>query len=88
MRKVFLIFLFFQVIVLASQSDLPEVYTVKIEDKGNDVSFYLDQAVLEAIVRATGSFKEIRESKKIIDLDLNSFVREEILLKLKLMLLN
>ena len=76
MRKVFLIFLFFQVIVLASQSDLPEVYTVKIEDKGNDVSFYLDQAVLEAIVRATGSFKEIRESKKIIDLDLNSFVRE------------
>ena len=76
MRKVFLIFLFFQVIVLASQSDLPEVYTVKIEDTGNDVSFYLDQAVLEAIVRATGSFKEIRESKKIIDLDLNSFVRE------------
>ena len=76
MRKVFLIFLFFQVIVLASQSDLPEVYTVKIEDTGNDVSFYLDQAVLEAIVRATGSFKEIRESNKIIDLDLNSFVRE------------
>ena len=76
MRKVFLIFLFFQVIVLASQSDLPEVYTVKIEDTGNDISFYLDQAVLEAIVRATGSFKEIRESNKIIDLDLNSFVRE------------
>ena len=76
MRKVFLIFLFFQVIVLASQSDLPDVYTVKIEDAGNDVSFYLDQAVLEAIVRATGSFKEIRESNKIIDLDLNSFVRE------------
>ena len=76
MRKVFLIFLFFQVIVLASQSDLPEVYTVKIEDTGNDVSFYLNQAVLEAVVRATGSFKEIRESKKIINLDLNSFVRE------------
>ena len=76
MRKVFLIFLFFQAILLASQSDLPEVYTVKIEDTGNNVSFYLDQAVLEAIVRATGSFKEIKDSKKIIDLDLNSFVRE------------
>ena len=55
MRKVFLIFLFFQAIFLASQSDLPEVYTVKIEDTGNDISFYLDQAVLEAIVRATGN---------------------------------
>ena len=76
MRKVFLIFLFSQAILLASQSDLPEVYTVKIEDTGNNVSFYLDQAVLEAIVRATGSFKEIKDSKKIIDLDLNSFVRE------------
>ena len=37
MRKVFLIFLFFQAIFLASQSDLPEVYTVKIEDTGNKV---------------------------------------------------
>ena len=54
MRKVFLIF-FFR-ISLASQSDLPEVYTVKIEDTGNDI-FYLDQAVLEAIVRATGNFE-------------------------------
>ena len=76
MRKVFLIFLFFQAIFLASQSDLPEVYTVKIEDTGNDISFYLDQAVLEAIVRATGNFEETRNSKKIMDLDLNSYVRE------------
>ena len=76
MRKVFLIFLFFQAILLASQSDLPEVYTVKIEDTGNDISFYLDQAVLEAIVRATGNFEETRNSKKIMDLDLNSYVRE------------
>ena len=76
MRKVFLIFLFFQAIVLASQSDLPEVYTVKIEDTGNDISFYLDQSVLEAIVRATGNFEETRNSKKIMDLDLNSYVRE------------
>ena len=76
MRKVFLIFLFFQAIFLASQSDLPEVYTVKIEDTGNDISFYLDQAVLEAIVRATGNFKDTRNSKKIMDLDLNSYVRE------------
>ena len=76
MRKVFLIFLFFQVIFLASQSDLPEVYTVKIEDTGNEISFYLDQAVLEAIVRATGNFEETRNSKKIMDLDLNSYVRE------------
>ena len=76
MRKVFLIFLFFQPIFLASQSDLPEVYTVKIEDTGNDISFYLDQAVLEAIVRATGNFEETRNSKKIMDLDLNSYVRE------------
>ena len=72
----FLIFLFFQAIFLASQSDLPEVYTVKIEDTGNDISFYLDQAVLEAIVRATGNFEETRNSKKIMDLDLNSYVRE------------
>ena len=76
MRKVFLIFLFFQAIFSASQSDLPEVYTVKIEDTGNDISFYLDQAVLEAIVRATGNFEETRNSKKIMDLDLNSYVRE------------
>ena len=76
MRKVFLIFLFSQAIFLASQSDLPEVYTVKIEDTGNDISFYLDQAVLEAIVRATGNFKDTRNSKKIMDLDLNSYVRE------------
>ena len=76
MRKVFLIFLFFQAILLASQSDLPEVYTVKIEDTGNEISFYLDQAVLEAIVRATGNFEETRNSKKIMDLDLNSYVRE------------
>ena len=76
MRKVFLIFLFFQAIFLVSQSDLPEVYTVKIEDTGNDISFYLDQAVLEAIVRATGNFEETRNSKKIMDLDLNSYVRE------------
>ncbi len=76
MRKVFLIFLFFQAIFLASQSDLPEVYTVKIEDTGNEISFYLDQAVLEAIVRATGNFEETRNSKKIMDLDLNSYVRE------------
>ena len=60
MRKVFLIFLFFQAIFLASQSDLPEVYTVKIEDTGNDISFYLDQAVLEAIVRATGNKSKIK----------------------------
>ena len=76
MRKVFLIFLFFQAIFLVSQSDLPEVYTVKIEDTGNEISFYLDQAVLEAIVRATGNFEETRNSKKIMDLDLNSYVRE------------
>ena len=76
MRKVFLIFLFFQAIFLVSQSDLPEVYTVKIEDTGNEISFYLDQAVLEAIVRATGNFEETRNSKKIMDLDFNSFVRE------------
>ena len=76
MRKVFLIFLFFQAIFLASQSDLPEVYTVKIEDTGNEISFYLDQAVLEAIVRATGNFAETRNSKKIMDPDLNSYVRE------------
>ena len=76
MRKVFLIFLFFQAIVLASQSDLPEVYTVKIEDTGNEISFYLDQSVLEAVVRATGNFEETRNSKKIMDLDLNSYVRE------------
>ena len=76
MRKVFLIFLFFQAIFLTSQSDLPDVYTVKIEDTGNEISFYLDQAVLEAIVRATGNFEETRKSKKIMDLDLNSYVRE------------
>ena len=76
MRKVFLIFLFFQAIVLASQSDLPEVYTVKIEDTGNEISFYLDQAVLESIVRATGNFEETRNLNKIMDLDLNSYVRE------------
>ena len=76
MRKVFLIFLFFQAIFLASQSDLPEVYKVKIEDTGNEISFYLDQAVLEAIVRATGNFEETRNSKKITDLDFNSYVRE------------
>ena len=76
MRKVFLIFLFFQAIFLTSQSDLPEVYTVKIEDTGNEISFYLDQAVLEAIVRATGNFEETRNSKKITDLDFNSYVRE------------
>ena len=76
MRKVFLIFLFFKAIFLASQSDLPEVYTIKIEDNGNEISFYLDQAVLEAIVRATGNFEETRNSKKIMDLDLNSYVRE------------
>ena len=76
MRKVFLIFLFFQAIVLASQSDLPEVFTVKIEDTGNEISFYLDQAVLEAVVRATGNFEETRNSKKIMDLDLSSYIRE------------
>ena len=76
MRKVFLIFLFFQAIFLTSQSDLPDVYTVKIEDTGNEISFYLDQAVLEAIVRATGNFEETRNSKKIMDLDFNSYVRE------------
>ena len=65
MRKVFLIFFFFSSYFLASQSDLPQVYTVKIEDTGNDISFYLDQAVLEAIVRATGNFEETRNSKKL-----------------------
>ena len=75
MRKVFLIFLFFQAIFLASQSDLPEVYTVKIEDTGNDISFYLDQAVLEAIVRATGILRR-QGIQKNYGSDLNSYVRE------------
>ena len=32
--------------------------------------------MLEAIVRATGNFEETRNSKKIMDLNLNSYVRE------------